>query len=223
MRGKNKKVLLCIVILCGIICIGILRAVNFRFANPASEKEGYQVMLAAYPYEEGTWYQEYDYGYQKTPERLFGENCEYVFYGKIIGSKLFHTNQNSHSESSTLLAYALLQVKVLNNIYGELEKGDKICLVMPYSGYTAEEYGEVIQKGGEGLFIPKTPMVEVTFHDTQRKVDAIGMVGETDNRFCNKEELLPELKRLDSLDEAKDFWEENELCSSSNASEVGSR
>lgn len=219
MKRKNKKLLLGIVIVCGMLCMGLLVVAIYHFAKPSSKKEGYHVMLSAFPYEEGVWYQEYDYGYQQKPERLFGERCEYVFYGKIVESELFHTNEKSNPESNTLLAYVLLKVKVLKNIYGELKKGQETYLVMPYSGYTAEEYGECIQEGGEGLFIPRTPMVEIEYHGSDKKVKAIGMVGEIDNRFCCQEELLPELKKLDSLEEVQEFWEENELCTMGGATE----
>lgn len=217
---KNNKMLLCIAVICGMICVALVVVLVIHFVKPVSKKERYHVMLlGAFPYEEGVWFQEYDYGYQQKPERLFGERCKYVFYGKIVGSELFHTNEKSNPESNTLLAYALLKVKVLKNIYGELKKGQETYMVMPYSGYTAEEYGECIQEGGEGLFNPRAPTVEIEYHGSDKKVKAIGMVGEIDNRFCCQEELLPELKKLDSLEEVQEFWEENELCTMGGATE----
>lgn len=211
MRGKSKKMLLFITIIGVIIYISAITAVIFYNAKPVTQKSGFSIMIDAFPYEEGKAYYPYDYGYQKTVERLFSERCEHIFYGEIVESELFSTNTRVDSESSNVYAYALLKVKVLKSIYGDLDKKLETYLVMPYSGQTEEEE-EIVQKGTEGLFIPRTPTVEVTFDGSGRKVEAIGMVGEIDHRFCCEEKLLPELKQLNSLEDVKEFWKENNLC-----------
>lgn len=216
MIRKHRKVMRWIAVFCAIACIGGVVAFLMHQTESATKKVGYQypVMLDAFPYEEEGAYSSYDYSSDHTPERLFEEGCEYIFYGKILKAQPFCTNTAAGlaGSGSSVYAYALLQVEVLKGIHGGLDKGQKIELVMPYSADDDDDYeAEMIREGTEGIFIPKMPTVEVTFVDSQRKVDAIGMVGWRDSRFCWEEKYLPELRKMDSLEEVEDFWEENHL------------
>ena len=213
MIRKFRKIVPYIAILCAIACIGGVVAMLVHQAEPATKKPGYQyrVMLDAFPFEEGGSYSRYNYGNANTPELLFGEQCEYIFYGKILEARPFSTNTADDSTGARVYAYALLKAEVLKGIHGGLDKGQKVYLVMPYSGDDDSHEAEMIPEGTEGMFIPRMPTVEVTFVDSQKKVDAIGMVGMRDHRFCCREEYLSELKELNSLEEVRDFWEENRL------------
>ena len=213
MIRKFRKIVPYIAILCAIACIGGVVAMLVHQAEPATKKPGYQyrVMLDAFPFEEGGSYSEYHYGNANTPELLFGEQCEYIFYGKILEARPFSTNTADDSTGARVYAYALLKAEVLKGIHGGLDKGQKVYLVMPYSGGDNRYDAEAISEGTEGMFIPRMPTVEVTFVDSQKKVDAIGMIGEIDHRFCYGEEYLPELRELNGLEEVRDFWGKNRL------------
>ena len=213
MIRKLRKIVPYIAILCAIACIGGVVAMLVHQTEPATKKPGYQyrVMLDAFPFEEGGSYSRYNYGNANTPELLFGEQCKYIFYGKILDARPFSTNTADDSTGARVYAYALLKAEVLKGIHGGLDKGQKVYLVMPYSGGDDSYEAEMIPRGTEGMFIPRMPTVEVTFVDSQKKVDAIGMVGTRDYRFCCREEYLPGLKKLNSLEEVRDFWEENSL------------
>lgn len=213
---KYKKIGQYIAILCAIACVVGVVSMIIHQTESATKKTGYRyrVMLDAFPYEDGGSYSSYDYGSDHTPERLFGERCEYIFYGKILEARLFRTNTAADlaGAGTRVYAYALLKAEVLKGIHGDLDKGQKVDLVMPYSAEDDDDQeAKMIREGTEGMFIPKMPTVEVTFADSQRKVDAIGMVGWRDSRFYCDEKHLPALKELDSLEEVKDFWEENHL------------
>ena len=215
MIKKYRKIVPYVTILCSIACIGGVVAMLVHQTEPATKKPGYQyrVMLDAFPFEEEGSYSKYNYGNANTPELLFGEQCEYIFYGKILEARPFSTNTAADlaGSGSLVYAYALLKTEVLKGIHGGLDKGQKVYLVMPYSGDDDSHEAEMIPEGTEGMFIPRMPTVEVTFVDSQKKVDAIGMVGMRDHRFCCREEYLSELKELNSLEEVRDFWEENRL------------
>ncbi len=213
MIRKFRKIVPYIAILCAIACIGGVVAMLVHQAEPATKKPGYQyrVMLDAFPFEEGGSYSEYHYGNANTPELLFGEQCEYIFYGKILEARPFSTNTADDSTGARVYAYALLKAEVLKGIHGGLDKGQKVYLVMPYSGDDDSYEAEMMPEGTEGMFIPRMPTVEVTFVDSQKKVDAIGMIGEIDHRFCYGEEYLPELRELNGLEEVRDFWGKNRL------------
>ena len=213
MIRKFRKIVPYIAILCAIACIGGVVAMLVHQAEPATKKPGYQyrVMLDAFPFEEGGSYSRYNYGNANTPELLFGEQCEYIFYGKILEARPFSTNTADDSTGARVYAYALLKAEVLKGIHGGLDKGQKVYLVMPYSGDDDSHEAEMIPEGTEGMFIPRMPTVEVTFVDSQKKVDAIGMIGEIDHRFCYGEEYLPELRELNGLEEVRDFWGKNRL------------
>lgn len=213
MRVQKKGILLWAVLICVLLCIGMIVRV-FLVGHTVSDKKSYHFLLDAYPFEEGGSYSEYEYEAQRTPERLFGNRCEYVFYGKIIGSELFRTNtvDNRVGEyTNSVYAYALLKIKVMKSICGELEDGDETYVVLPYSGQ-AVDGEEIIREGAEGMFIPETPTVEVTFKESKKKVEAIGMVGWIDYRFCYKEKYQRELRQMNTLNEVKEFWEEKNFC-----------
>lgn len=210
---QKKRILLCIVPISVMLCIGMIWGFFFKgFA--ASDKKSHRLALTAYPFEEERAYSEYEYEAQRTPERLFGEGCENVFYGKIIDTELFRTNTAADSageNTNSVYAYALLKIKVMKNICGELSEDDETCVVLPYSGQAADEE-EIIREGREGMFIPKMPAVDVTFQESGKMAKAIGMVGWIDCRFCYEEKYQRELRQMNTLGEVKKFWEENGFC-----------
>ena len=210
---QKKWIMLCIVPISVMLCIGAILGFLFRgFAAP--DKKSHHLALTAYPFEEEGAYSEYEYEAQRTPDRLFGEGCKDVFYGKIIDIELFRTNTVANSageNTNSVYAYALLRIKVMKNICGELSEGDETYVVLPYSGQAADEE-EIIREGREGMFIPKMPAVDVTFKESGKMAEAIGMVGWIDCRFCYEEEYQRELRQMNTLDEVKKFWEENGLC-----------
>lgn len=193
--------------ICTLLCIGLVFLAGCSRKSATNKNS---MMLDAYPLEEGGAYLEYEYEYEDASDYLFGENCKYLFYGEVEDSELFRTNIGANVAGeyrNNVYAYALLRVRVMKSICGELKEGQEINLVMP----CADQEEPSLQKGTQGMFIPTLQSVEVIWKEQKKKANAIGMVGWINHRFCYEKNLQQGLKELNKLHEVKSFWEENNL------------
>lgn len=118
-----------------------------------------------------------------TKSDLFGRECHFIFYGKVLSCDNYVFKEKPKKDSKNPITYACHTVKlsVERGIYGHLKKGQEVYLLCRWH-YTPKDSAmenNYINEGKKGIFITNGLPVKIHFNQTDTSIVAIGSLRHT--------------------------------------------
>ena len=140
-----------------------------------------------------------------TEEKLFGENCKYIVYGKVLKVE----NYLMQTETQAYYASHLLTVQVQNSIYGGIRKNKKVNILCRW--LYKEDNPDAVEIGENGIFIIHGEPSLLNMDGDMRKLVTIGDI----QRFYYYQYCMDSekegLNKLKSKQKVIDYWKQEKM------------
>lgn len=140
-----------------------------------------------------------------TEEKLFGENCKYIVYGKVLKAE----NYLMQTETQAYYASHLLTVQVQNSIYGGIRKNKKVNILCRW--LYKEDNPDAVEIGENGIFIIHGEPSLLNMDGDMRKLVTIGDI----QRFYYYQYCMDSekegLNKLKSKQKVIDYWKQEKM------------